>query len=90
MFILQPGVLLGLLISLFYAGLYQIIAGQRLQHLIGAGIMACIGFAVGQGIGLLTQVETLRLGQLYLLEASLCAWLAIFVGHLLMVARRTT
>jgi len=82
---LQPAFVMGMLFSVTYASLYHLWKGQTVGLLIVALIMAGIGFSIGQGIGLVTQFEYAQMGQLYLLEASLGAWGALFVLHIFRV-----
>jgi len=82
---LQPAFVMGILFSMTYASLYHLWKGQTLGLLIVALIMAGIGFAMGQGLGLITQFKLAQMGQLYLLEASLGAWVALFILHIFRV-----
>jgi hypothetical protein len=79
---LSPALLLGALLSIAYASLYHLWMGRSLRELIVALLAAAIGFATGQSIGILTMASLLEIGQLHVLEGSICAWLALLVLHL--------
>ena len=79
---MSPGLLLSALLSIAYASLYHLWGGRNLRDLVIALIAAGIGFATGQSIGLLTAASLLHIGQLHVLEASICAWLALLVLYL--------
>lgn len=78
----SPALLLGSLLSCVYASLYHLWGGRTLRDLMVALLASGIGFSTGQSIGLLTSISLLRIGQLHVLEASLCAWIALVVMHL--------
>ena len=79
----QPALLLGLLLSAGYASLYHLWGGRTVRDLFVYLIVAGVGFAIGQGIGGVTDLALLRIGQLHVLEASLVAWISLFGLRLL-------
>jgi uncharacterized membrane protein YeaQ/YmgE (transglycosylase-associated protein family) len=78
--LLNPSVLLGILLSIAYASLFHLWTGRHLRDLLVFIIAALIGFAVGQWSGPRFQLEFLHVGQLYLFEASIGAWLGLLVA----------
>ncbi len=80
---LSPALLLGVLLSVGYASLYHLWSGRNLRDLIVALLTAGVGFYTGQLIGAVTATGVLQIGQLHVLEATICAWLALFMMHLL-------
>ncbi len=85
---LSPALLLGALLSVGYASLYHLWGGRNLRDLVVALLTAGVGFYAGQLIGALTAAGILQIGQLHVFEATICAWLALFMMHLLQ--QRTT
>jgi len=84
-YLLSPALWLSLLIALIYAALYHLWQGQTLRDLAAFVLASIGGFAVGQAVGLLTQISWLDIGQVNLLEASLFCWMALFVAKRLKV-----
>lgn len=81
--LLSPTLILGALLSIGYASLYHVWSGRNLRDLLVALLTAGLGFYVGQIIGALIAASLLQVGQLHVLEASICAWLALLVMYLL-------
>lgn len=81
--LVSPALLLGALFTIGYATLYHVWYGRYLRDLLLALLTTGLGFYVGQVIGALTSVALLQIGQLHVLEASLTAWIALLVMHLL-------
>ncbi|MCX6044176.1 MAG: hypothetical protein NT075_03630 [Chloroflexi bacterium] len=79
----SPALLLGTLLTIGYATLYHVWRGRNVRDLLLALLTAGLGFYVGQVIGALTNTALLQIGQLHVLEASLAAWIALLVMHLL-------
>jgi len=84
-FLLSPALLLSLVIALLYAALFHLWRGQTLRDLRVFALAALAGFAVGQGVGRLTGLPWLVVGQVHMLEASLFSWLALFIAKRLKV-----
>ena len=74
---LPPGVLFGLILSALYAGLFHVWGGRTLRDLVVFLIASAAGFALGQAIGMLLDMPLPHVGQVYIIEASLFAWLAM-------------
>ena len=81
--LLNPSLLLGILLSLGYASLFHLWTGRGLRDLVVFILAALVGFAAGQWSGQRLELGLLHLGQLYLLEASTGAWLALFLARLM-------
>jgi hypothetical protein len=80
---MSPALLLGVLLSVGYASLYHVLGGRHLGDLALALPTAAFGFGVGQFVGLFLQTPFLQMGQLHVFEATLGAWLALFIIRLL-------
>ncbi|MDQ3247583.1 MAG: hypothetical protein M3Q45_00100 [Chloroflexota bacterium] len=79
---LSPALLLGALLSIGYASLYHLWAGRHLRGLLMALLVSGVGFYAGHLIGVLTP-SMLQVGRLHALEATVGAWVALVVMHLL-------
>lgn len=75
--IIPPGLLLGLVLSALYAGLFHIWGGRNLKDLVEFMLAAVVGFAGGQVLGMLLDMPLPRIGQVYIVEATLFSWLAM-------------
>ena len=84
----SPGFVLGILLSVGYAGLYHLWSGRHLGDLMLALPVTALGFGIGQFIGLFLQTPLLQIGQLHVFEATLGAWGALFVVRLLTMRLR--
>lgn len=80
---LQPGLLLGLLLSAGYAALFHLWNGRSLGQLMLYLVASLIGFAVGQAIGAFTEIPFLQIGQIHTVEATVGAWLGLIAAWLL-------
>ena len=76
-YLLPPGLLLGLVISALYAGLFHLWGGRTLRDLLMYLVASLVGFTVGQVIGMLIRLPLPHIGQVYIIEASIVAWLAM-------------
>ena len=83
-----PALLLGLLLSVAYAGLLHLWKGRSLRDLLLYLIASAGGFAIGQLFGLLLQIPLPRIGQVHVVEATVFAWVALVGVRELTVARR--
>jgi hypothetical protein len=86
--LVPPALLLGLLLSVTYAGILHLWKGQSLRDLLFYLIASAAGFAIGQLLGLLLQIPLPRIGQVHVVEASVFAWVALVGVRELTVARR--
>lgn len=84
-----PALLLALLLSVTYASILHLWKGRSLRDLLLYLVASAGGFAVGQLLGLLLQIPLPRIGQVYVIEASVFAWVALIGVRELTVARRT-
>jgi hypothetical protein len=78
----SPGLLLGLLLSMAYAGLFHLWVGHNLRNLAAYMVAATIGFAVGHWIGGAVDLPLPRIGQLHVVAATLGAWISLFVVYM--------
>jgi hypothetical protein len=83
-----PGLLFGLIISALYAGLYHLWGGRNLRDLLVFMIASAAGFAIGQVIGVLLGMPLPHVGQVYIFEASVFAWLAMIGARELRIGDR--
>ncbi|HUW14300.1 MAG TPA: hypothetical protein VM537_31545 [Anaerolineae bacterium] len=83
--LLSPALLLGLVVALLYAALFHLWQGRTLRDLGVFALAALVGFAVGQGLGQLTNLKLLDVGQVNMAEATLFSLLALFVANRLKV-----
>ena len=83
-----PALLLGILLSVAYAGLLHLWKGRSLRDLMIYVVASLGGFAVGQLLGLLLQIPLPTIGQVHVIEASVCAWVALIGVRELTVMRR--
>lgn len=84
---LFPSFVLGALLSVGYASLYHVWNGQNLFSLGVYLFAAGSGFALGQVVGSVTQLSFLQVGQIYVLEASVVAWLALLLTKLFLTSK---
>jgi len=83
--LLSPALLLSLVIALIYAALFHLWQGRTLRDLGVFALAAVVGFAAGQGVGRLTHLEWLAVGQVHMVEGSLFSWIALFIANRLKV-----
>lgn len=86
--IVPPGVLLGLMFSALYAGLFHLWGGRTLRDLLVFFLASIAGFAVGQAVGMLLRLPLPQIGQVYIIEASIFAWLAMIGARELRVGQQ--
>jgi len=82
---LSPALLLSLVVALLYAALFHLWQGRTLRDLGMFALAALVGFALGQGLGQVTNLKLLDVGQVNMVEASLLSWLTLFVANRLKV-----
>lgn len=78
----SPGLLLGLLLSMAYAGIFHLWVGHSLRNLAAYMVTATIGFAIGHWIGSAMDLPLPQIGQLHVVLATLGAWLSLFVVYM--------
>ena len=72
-----PALLLGILLSTGYAGLFHLWGGRSVRDLLVYLCAGGCGFAVGQLVGILARSPLPQIGELHVVEGSLMAWLAL-------------
>lgn len=82
-----PSFTLGALLSVGYASLFHVWNGQDLYSLGIYLFAAGSGFALGQAIGSITRLSFFQIGQVYVLEASIVAWLALLLTKSLLTSK---
>lgn len=78
----SPPLILGALLSILYASLYHVWGGHGLRDLVVYLVAAGCGLALGQGACTIMQLEIFQIGHLCVVEASIGAWLALFIARL--------
>jgi uncharacterized membrane protein len=86
---IPPALLMGVLLSAGYAAILHIWSGRSLAELIVYLVVAPLGFALGQLLGVLLQIPVLRLGQVHWVPATIMAWLALLGARELFNVLRT-
>lgn len=81
---MNPGIVLGVLLSVSYASLFHLWGGRSLRDLGIFLLVALAGFGLGQVIGLFTDIDLLRIGPVHALEASIVAWAGLVLAKLVM------
>ncbi len=76
------GLVLGFLMATLYGAGFHMIMGGRPRMIIIYLVVSWIGFFAGHFIGYFFGIETLKLGAVYLLSASVGSWLAILIAWL--------
>ncbi len=84
-----PALLLGLLLSVAYAGLLHLWKGHSLRDLLLYLVASAGGFALGHFLGLLLQIPLPRIGEVHVIEATVLAWVALIGVREATVIRRT-
>ncbi|MFN2203148.1 MAG: hypothetical protein ACK2UO_18260 [Caldilineaceae bacterium] len=75
--LVPPGVVLGLTLSALYAGVFHVWGGRTLRDLVAYFLAAAVGFGVGQAIGMMLHLPLPHIGQVYVIEGSVFAWLVM-------------
>jgi hypothetical protein len=76
---LNPTLLFGVLLSIGYAAIFHLWTGRTLRDLSLYLLASLIGFGVGQWAGQAAGLSLLRIGQLYILETTIGAFLALLI-----------
>lgn len=74
-FLLSPALAVILALSVIYGALFHLWKGRNWSDLGRALIAAFLGFGVGQLIGVLMQLNVLKVGQVHVIEGTIFAWL---------------
>ena len=75
----NPTTLLATILAAGYASIFHLWAGRTVRDLLLFLVTAAVGFALGQWVAQSLQWEILRIGQLYVLEATLASLLGLFL-----------
>jgi hypothetical protein len=86
--LVPPALLLGLLLSVAYAGLLHVWKGRSLRDLLLYLVASAVGFAIGHLLGLLLQIPLPRIGEVHVIEATVFAWVALIGVRELTVMRQ--
>ena len=78
---IPPAWALGALLASLYATVFHLWRGESLGDLFRFLMAGWIGFAAGQWGGRLMGFTWFQIGDLYVVSASLGAWLALFVAR---------
>ncbi len=77
------GLVLGFLLATLYGAGFHLVMGGRPRQIILYLVASWVGFIIGHFIGDFFGIETLKLGAVHLLTASLGSWLALLVSWVL-------
>ena len=80
---LNPTIMLATLMAASYATVFHLWTGRTLRDLLLFLVAASAGFGLGQWAGTSLQLGILRVGQLFLLEATVASVLALILVSLL-------
>ncbi len=78
---LKPPLILSVILAVGYGTLFHLWQGRTYRDLIVYVLAAGVGFALGQGIGMLLNSDWFRIGQVRIIEATLTAWFALLITH---------
>ena len=78
----SPGLLLGLLLSMGYAGIFHLWVGRSMRDLAAYMAAALIGFALGNWIGATMEIPLPQVGLLHVIEGTIGAWIGLFIVFL--------
>lgn len=78
---LNPPLALSVALAVGYGSLFHLWQGRSYKDLIVYAAAAGIGFALGQGLGMLLNFQWLQIGQVHVAEATLVAWFALLVAR---------
>jgi hypothetical protein len=85
--LLNPTLLFSLLLSAGYAAIFHLWTGRTLRDLSIYLFASLIGFGLGQWVGQSMGLVFFRIGQLYVLETALGAFLVLFLVRTLNLER---
>ena len=77
----SPGFLFSFLLATAYGAGFHLLFGGRLAKLVLYLLAAWLGFAIGQWVGGLLDLNILKVGPIHTLFASLGSWLALLLSH---------
>jgi len=80
---ISPALLLGLLLSIGYAGLFHLWGGHNLRDILFYLFASMVGFLIGHWLGEILQIPLPQIGELHIISASLGAWIGLLVVYLI-------
>jgi hypothetical protein len=80
---IAAGLVLGFLLSTVYGAVFHLLIGGPPRKLLLYVLASWIGFTIGHFVGDLLGFETLKLGAIHLLAASIGSWLALILSWFL-------
>jgi len=78
MITILPAIVIMFVLSILYGALFHLWKGASWRDLGAYILFALFGFIVGQLVGIVLQLDVLKLGQVHLVTGSLFAWLLMF------------
>lgn len=78
-----PSWLLAFALATLYGAGFHLWRGGNARRLLLYLLAGWLGFALGQGLGLLLNLDFLKIGQIYFLPATLGSGIALWAAHLL-------
>jgi thiamine transporter ThiT len=84
-----PALILSLVLATAYAAAFHLWQGRSLRDLVFYWLAAVVGFASGQVAGYLLGLIPWTIGQVRIVEASLVAFLFLFIARWLRQEKRT-
>ncbi len=82
------GFVLGLFLATAYGSIFHLIMGGPPRKIALYVVSSWVGFIFGHFVGAWLEIDIFRLGTVYLLGASVGAWLAIIASWFLNKGRR--
>jgi ABC-type uncharacterized transport system permease subunit len=76
-----PGLIVSLVLASAYAAGVYLWRGRRLRDLLFFWLAAVVGFAAGQVVGQLLDLIPWTIGQVHVIEATLLAFLFLFMAR---------
>jgi hypothetical protein len=77
------GLVLGFFLATAYGAGFHLLLGGPPRRLIIYVFFSWVGFALGHIVGDLLNIDTLKLGAVHLLSASLGSWIALIISWVL-------
>lgn len=74
-FLFSPALAVILVLSIIYGAFFHLWKGRNWSDLGRALIVAFLGFSAGQLIGVILQLNVLKVGQVHVIEGTILAWL---------------
>ncbi|MDM8526941.1 hypothetical protein QUF58_01910 [Anaerolineales bacterium HSG24] len=82
---MPPYILFGLVLAAIYGTIFYIWQGQQLIDLVLYLLVALVGLAVGQLLGLTFAFDFVMIGPLYIVEGTVISWLSLFAARWLKI-----